>query len=207
VRLEDAFPALKGDLSGVFGLEVQLSCQPSRINLLSSQAVVEFVSPHLSVMYGLSPFQPSLLPNDSSSSEATQEETSSVSASSLQRKRVSSGVAIQDSSLVSSLVVVNSTTDVVKPDVFRGTGASRVGLQLGTVAAESTIEIPLEEALFRDTTPHDCGWGLVRTEAVYTSPHSQAHISRGQNSQESRVGYFLMYRDAVSKRPVSVCAL
>ncbi len=216
VRLEDAFPALKSDTSGIFGLAVQLSCQPSRINLLSSQAVVELVSPHFSVMYGLSSFQPSLLPDAETSSDVIQESSSlagsSGSAPTLQRKRVSSGVAIQDSSLVSSLVVVNSTSEIVKPDVHRNAAEPRVALQLGTVAAESTLEIPLEEALFRDSAPHESGWGLVRAEAVYAAPsthgpHSQGLRVQANDSHQSGVGYFILYRDAVSKRPVSVCAL
>ena len=40
VRLEDAFPSLRGEASGIFGLELQLSSQQGRANLLNCRPLL-----------------------------------------------------------------------------------------------------------------------------------------------------------------------
>ena len=44
LRLEDAFPVLKGEVSGVFGLEVEISTPQPRLDVRSSGCVVEVIS-------------------------------------------------------------------------------------------------------------------------------------------------------------------
>jgi hypothetical protein len=190
VRVEDAFPALRGDVAGIFGIEIQLACPQARVNLLSSQSAVELVSPQFSVMYGAGPFM-AMVGGDNGAPSGAQEFALPP------KRRASSGAGLQDSYFVSSLVVVNAGPQPVRPDVYRRTKNDSVALQVGSVAAESALEIPLDEALFRESAPHECLWGLVRAEAMYV---------RGDSSR-SDVGYYVMYRDSVTKRPVSVCSL
>ena len=55
VRLEEAFPTLRSEASGIFGLEIQLSSQQGRVSLLESQAAIELVSPQSSLLYYSAP--------------------------------------------------------------------------------------------------------------------------------------------------------
>jgi len=90
LRLEDAFPALRGDVSGVFGLEIQLSCSQGRVNLLHSQTAIEFVSSTSSMVYGGAPFSPMTEETDDQSLPSV---TDRLQAS---RERSPAGVAMQD---------------------------------------------------------------------------------------------------------------
>ena len=192
VRLEDAFPSLRSEASGIFGLELQLSCPQGRLSLLSSQVAIEFVSPQGALLYRGAPFI--------SESEQLEEVGSAPPPSTLSEVGLefpSGGLGIQDSCLVTSLVMVNATGELVRPSVAHGEGERAVPLQVGTVAPHSAMEIPLDESLFKGSAPKECVWGLSRAEKI-----SVLSGSRGGDT-----AYYLMYRDPVSKRPVSVCAL
>ena len=192
VRLEDAFPNLRNEASGIFGLEVQLSSQQGRINLLQSQAAIELVSPQASILYYSSPFVADV-------PEAAAAETSAdiMQRLAAARRRSFVGVGMQDSFVTTSLVMVNSTKETVRPSIYHGVGEEAQSLPVGNIAPESAMEIPLEESLFKKTTPHECLWGLSRAEK----------ISVGPDSLTPHTSFYVMYRDPVSKRPVSVCAL
>ncbi len=191
VRLEDAFPTLRGEASGVFGLEIELSCQQSRLPLQSSLAAVELVSPQSTVMYMSVPFLPS------GEQGAIEEKAEHETRLSHPRRQSFMGVGLQDSYFSTSLVMVNSSDDTVRPSVFHRSGENASALQVGTLAPHSAVEIPLEEALFKESSPHECLWGLSRAEK----------ISVDANSITPETAYYLMYRDTASKRPISVCAL
>jgi hypothetical protein len=192
VRLEDAFPNLRNEASGIFGLEVQLSSQQGRINLLQSQAAIELVSPQASILYYSSPFVV-----DVPEAAAAEPSADIMQRLADARRRSFMGVGMQDSFVTTSLVMVNSTKETVRPSIYHGVGEEAQSLPVGNIAPESAMEIPLEESLFKKTTPHECLWGLSRAEK----------ISVGPDSLTPHTAFYVMYRDPVSKRPVSVCAL
>jgi hypothetical protein len=192
VRLEEAFPNLRNEASGIFGLEIQLSSQQGRVNLLSSQAAIELVSPQSSLMYNSAPFVPD---TDEAASLESQGDISQHLVAGRRRSFV--GVGMQDAFLTTSLVMVNSTKETVRPAIFHGVGEGAQSLPVGNISPESAMEIPLEESLFKNTTPHECLWGLSRAEK----------ISVGPDSLTRHTDFYIMYRDPVRKRPVSVCAL
>ena len=191
LRLEDAFPALRGEVSGVFGLEVRLSCPQGRVNLLNSQAAVEFVSSTSSMLYGGAPFSPMT------------EEVDEMSVSSIVdrieplQKRSPTAVAVQDASLTSSLVIVNAGPEALKPELTHVAGESTKPLHLGTLSPESVIEVPLDEALFRESSVKETLWGATKVEKMVLP-----EVSRSPESS-----YYILYRDPSSKRPVSVCSI
>jgi|688.fasta_scaffold174979_2 hypothetical protein len=231
IRLEDAFPALRGDISGVFGLQLELSCQQQRVNMLPSQASVELVSPQFSVLFGF----PKFTPVDSPSDEAVDTESEKDS----EVPPCKQGVGILDSFTTTSLIVINPSKAVVKPNIFKVNNGERSPLHVGTVAAESAVEIPLEESLLRDSQPFECSWGLMRSVPFYIdvptySEVQPAHLtaagvvsggviggggisgaaSHASSPSGSSGGtnypaphYYLLYRDPATKRPVSASAL
>ena len=191
LRLEDAFPALRGDLSGVFGLEIQLASPQGRVNLMGSQSAVEFVSPQFSMLYGGAPFAPM-------KSEDQGLGGTSIAASLQEpRKRALSAVAMQDSFLTSSLVIINAGKESLRPEMMRRGGEAAKPLHVGTISPESVIEMPLEEALFKESAPHECLWGASYAEKI--------SLSESARSEDS--SYYLLYRDPATKRPVSVCSI
>ena len=192
VRLEEAFPTLRNEASGIFGLEIQLSSQQGRVNLLSSQAAIELVSPQASIMYSSAPFVPDV--EEVASPEPQGDLSQRLAAA---RRRSFVGVGLQDAFVTTSLVMVNSTNEAVRPAIFHGVGEEAQSLPVGNISPESAMEIPLEESLFKKTTPHECLWGLSRAEK----------ISVGPDSLTPHTAFYVMYRDPVSKRPISVCAL
>lgn len=192
VRLEEAFPTLRNEASGIFGLEIQLSSQQGRVNLLSSQAAIELVSPQSSLMYYSAPFVADV---DEVATLESQGDISQRLAAARRRSFV--GVGMQDAFVTTSLVMVNSTNETVRPAIFHGVGEEAQSLPVGNISPESAMEIPLEESLFKKTAPHECLWGLSRAEK----------ISVGPDSLTPHTAFYVMYRDPVSKRPVSVCAL
>lgn len=192
VRLEEAFPTLRNEASGIFGLEIQLSSQQGRVNLLQSQAAIELVSPQSSLLYYSAPFAADVAEPPSVEPAGDIEQLLASS-----RRRSFVGVGVQDAFLTTSLVMVNATGETVRPSIFHGVGEEAQSLPVGNISPESAMEIPLEESLFKKTSPHECLWGLSRAEK----------ISVGPDSLTPHTAFYVMYRDPVSKRPVSVCAL
>ncbi len=189
VRLEDAFPSLRGEASGLFGLEIQLSCSQGRVNLRASQAAVELVSPQNSATYSVAAFRHA----DEMPQPSDGEEDQSVA----HRRPGAMGIAIQESDVTSSLVMINAGAEIVKPDLYRIALGREVPIHLGTLAPESTIEVPLDEALFKEAAPHECIFGLLRAERLCLGAHSR----RGDTE------YYLVYRNPETKQPISVVAL
>ncbi len=191
LRLEDAFPVLRGEVSGVFGLEIQLSCPQARINLLSSQAAVEFVSSTSSMMYGCAPFVPM--------TEETEEQALPPVTDRIQspRGRSRAAVAVQDGALASSLVIVNAGQSPLKPELSHAAQAAHKPLHVGTLSPESVVEVPLDEAMFRESAAHDTIWGSLRVEKMLMP----------DPAQEEGASYYLLFRDPATKRPISACAL
>lgn len=191
LRLEDAFPALRGDVSGVFGLEIQLSCSQGRVNLLHSQTAIEFVSSTSSMVYGGAPFSPMTEETDDQSLPSV---TDRLQAS---RERSPAGVAMQDALLTSSLVIVNAGAEALKPELSHAVGDALKPLHVGALSPESVVEVPLEEAMFRESAERETLFGSTRVEKML--------LPEAARSPEA--SYYVLYRDAATKRPVSVCAL
>lgn len=188
LRLEDAFPVLRGEVSGVFGLELQLSCPQGRVNLLSSQAAVEFVSSSSSMMYGCAPFAP-----------MTEEVDEPPLSDRLieQKPRSSAAIAVQDAELSSSLVIVNSSAEPLKPELGHTALGAAKPLHVGTLSPETVVEVPLDEALFKDSLQRGTIWGSTRVEKMVLPEAARA----------AQASYYLLFRDPATKRPVSACAL
>lgn len=188
IRLEDAFPAVVSDLSGLCGLEVRLSCPQGRINLLNSRVVIETVSPQFSLAFSLAPFQAEFGDGDGSE-QAPSENTTP--------PQPLIGIAVQDAMGSPSLIVVNAGRDLERPDLFCVSRNEEAPLHVGTVSAESVAEFPLDEALCKQGVKHEAIWGDAVIEKFWsTSSNAGAQVS-----------WYVLYRDPVTKRPVSVCAL
>ncbi len=191
LRLEDAFPVLRGEVSGVFGLEIQLSCPQGRISLLNSQAAVEFVSSSSSMMYGCAPFSPM---TEEVEDHALPPVLDRLVAS---KPNTSAAIAVQDAELASSLVIVNASAQTLKPDISHAAAGSAKPLHVGTLSPESVIEVPLEEAMFKDSPQRGTMWGSTRVEKMILP----------DGSRGAETSYYILFRDPSTKRPVSACAL
>ncbi len=184
LRLEDAFPALNLEASGVCGLEVHLSCPQGRVNLTSSRVVIEIVSPQFSVAYSAAPFRPD-----------RQVHEGEVPSSHSDRARPVVGIALRDASCVPSLLVINSNREGLRPDFLHGVGDEP--LHIGTAAGESVLEFPLDDTVGKHGQLRETLWGDAKIEKIW-SP-SLAEVDG--------VACYMLYRDPNSKQPVSVCAL
>ena len=191
LRLEDAFPALRGEVSGVFGLEIQLSCPQGRVSLMGSQAAVEFVSSASSMMYGCAPFEPMTEEVDDQALPSISDRLVSA------KPRSSAAVAVQDSELASSLVIVNASAEPLKPELSHSAVGAPKPLHVGTLSPESVVEVPLEEAMFKDSPQRGTIWGSTRVEKMI--------LPEGARSPEA--SYYVLFRDPETKRPVSACAI
>lgn len=190
VRLEDAFPSLRGDTAGLFGLDIELSCNHSRVNLTASQCVVELVGGDFRVPIYSSPFEGMNVEVD----EESQLPPSSQAEHSPQFIPMP---AIHDAFTITSLVLVNSTSDTVRPELYQLVNGEMVALQAGAILANSAVEIPMDEFLFKSRTPLEHGWGLVRAGAIYAL----------RDATLKGVKVYALARDAASKVPVSVVCL
>jgi hypothetical protein len=165
-------------------LEFTFECPQGRINLCNSRLVIEIVSPQFSLLYGAAQFQPT------SADDGDGRHSAGVNSGMI-------GVAIQDERTTSSLVVVNSTQELLKPEFRYSSRDGEAPLQLGTVASSSVVEFPLDEGLCKNAEVRETLWGP--TVAVQMWGSSQWGLG-GTAS-------YMLFRDPVSKRPISVCTL
>ena len=186
IRLEDAFPSLANEGSGMYGIEVALECPQGRLDLRNSRAVIEMVPPEFSLSYGAA----ALKANAENSEEDPNSEVSPSSES-------VSGIAVEDESVVPSLVIVNSTSELIRPDLRHLLRGAESPLHIGTVAPESAVEFALDESLCKGAQSHETLWGRAVVEKFWGA------IPNG----DGKVECYILSRDRVSKRPVSVCAL
>jgi hypothetical protein len=187
IRLEDAFPMLLNDGGvGLCGLEVSFDCSNVRVNLSSSRVVVELVSPALSLSYLVAPFINSNQPQV------------------LNARYQGSGIGIllQDSNMTPSLIVVNPTADLYRPECRCVNRSGETALQLGSVAPLSVVEFSLEEALFKNAIPQELVSGSVKIEKIWCP-----NVLTATDSSDLAVSTYILYRDPVTKRPVSVSSL
>lgn len=186
IRLEEAFPALTTESSGICGLEVHLSCPQGRVNLLSSRVVIEMVSPQFSLTYSAAPFVPDVEGEVEGALSLPREQ---------QRARVA--VGIQDGSCSTSLIVVNASSSILKPDFMYVANGIEIPLHVGTAATRSATEFPLDDALGGPALKKECLWGEAKIEKLWSNTLQDA----------SAVEAYLLYREPLSRRPISVCAI
>lgn len=186
IRLEDAFPALDQETSGMCGIEVVFECSQARLNLCNSRLVVEVVSPQFSLAYSAVAFSPIIEPIDESAAATTDVIDDEMIA-----------IAIQDGRMLPSLIVVNPTEELLRPDLVRSVPEGQAALSLGTVAPQSVVEFPLDESLCKNAPHHETLWGSSVVEKLWA----------GSSWGRDRAACYVLYRDPISKRPTTVCAL
>jgi hypothetical protein len=225
VRVEDVFPALASQNAGIYALVIEVTGSESRVDVQPSQCIVELASKG-----GSARFIPrrmvaaSALAVDSKSAPSARPQTSVKPAATgggvtggADVAASAEGVAlrsyggrartalIRDCFHQSSLIFINSGATQWNPQlrVLDGTGVPCQGLlSLATSAImkphsvrELSSETELSEGSSVPVEISEQSWGLVRS----------LRIEIEQPSLET--GCFLLCREAVSRRPVSVLAL
>jgi len=185
IRLEEAFPALNLEATGMCGVEMRLVCPQGRVNLLNSRIVIEMVSPQFALAYSAGRCRTIEPP-----------ESEDVPASELGGEHAI-GLGIHDASMSSSLVVVNAGEDAFRPDFSHVAQNVDAPFQIGTVGAGSVVEFPLDETLCKVGAVRQSLWGDARIEKLWSEP--LPHIDS--------VACYMLYRDPITRRPLSVCAL
>jgi hypothetical protein len=183
--LEDAFPALNLEATGLCGVEMTLMCPQSRVSLLNSRIVIEMVSPQFALAYSAARCRAIDKPDENSPLNVERNDGSAI------------GIGINDSSMSSSLVVVNAGEEIFRPDFSHATSSGDASFPIGTVGAGSVVEFPLDDTLCKTGSLRQSLWGDTRVEKVW---------SEALPELDSVAGYIL-YRDPVTRRPLSVCAL
>ena len=177
VRLSDAFPELE---AGMFGIEISLSAQQQRIELTNSKCIVEFFSPTHSVRY-----YPASVSHDT---EKTLDQNQHF-------------LAAKDSYLTSAVVMVNSghkelTANLEVINSFKPDSEISTDKKSLTIPAYSVIEHVVEDNAFESVQASEQSWGLMR-----------ATTARLNGIDSNKLHAYLVYKDAITKRPVSVKAL
>jgi len=197
IRLEDAFPSLATETSGVCGLEVRLDCPQGRINLLNSRVVVEMVSPQFSLSYMAAACR----------ADRVEVEGSVPTFDSEGPQPVPVAIAIHDRICSPSLIIVNGGSDLQRPDMRHVQRDGAAPLHLGTVAAESVVEFPLDEALCKQGLVHEVLWGDAVIEKLWAASHADSGSADAGTRVDGAATCYMLYRDPVHKRPISVCAV
>ena len=185
IRLEDAFPSLSTETSGVVGLQVSLEVLQGRLNLRSSRVVIEMVSPQFSITFNAAPFRAAVIDSSADNIAPALASVDHV------------GVAIHDRFSVPTLIAANASSELIRPTIHHVLRGAEAPLQLGTVAATSVVEFPLDEALCKSGVSHATLWGESVCEKFWISP----------SKESDAISWYVMNRDPSSKRPISVCAL
>jgi hypothetical protein len=184
IRLEDAFPALNRETTGVCGVEMRLMCPQGRVNLLTSRVVIEMISPQFALAYSAARFRP-VERIDKSSIEVEP------------RVEEAIGIGLSDGSTSSSLVVVNSGDESFRADFSHSGPIGDAPFPIGTVGPGSVVEFPLDDTLCKNSVVRQSLWGDARVEKLWsdTLPRLDSVVC------------YMLYRDPVSRRPLSVCSL
>ena len=192
VRVEDAFPALKSDQAGIFGLEIEVATIQPRVEMSFSGCVIELASKGHSAKFW--PKRAIVVP--STNAHLTPASATKVEDTTPQTPIVAP--LIRDSFNTSSIVVVNGGTDAYRPQVCTlSPDAQPQEMPISSSLPSSAVETNLDEPFFESAKADECGWGLVRTRTL---------LLRDASSIVPRAA-FLMYRDSLTRRPVSVVAL
>ena len=181
VRIDEVFTALTENANSLYGIEVEVGTAQQRVDLSGSSCMLEFVSGGQSVK-----FTPAVLTS---------------APSPLGRPHPPApprapALVIRDGFHTTSFVLVNADKDSWSPDLaletYIGERFDRVAIPAPVVAPGHIAEVAIPEALFDQLPSSECAWGLVRS----------APLSVGARPPQS--GMFIIYRDAATRRPVSI---
>ncbi len=214
VRIEDVFSELRSEQVGLYGIEVELVSVQSRVDLSPSSVIFELVSKGHSAKYwpamvsdegGRNRSEIDRIAREIKRSKSSQqqltlgENAEAASAGASEQKpekpKVLSAPLVNDAINTSSLILVNGTKEPFKPYVTLS-DETLAGLEQG-IAALSVNEKLFDEKAFERVTPWECSWGLLRTRVVHYS----------YSREDSPNALYLVMRDALTRRPVSVSAL
>ncbi|MBX7143326.1 MAG: hypothetical protein K1X79_02635 [Oligoflexia bacterium] len=184
LRVEDAFPQLQEGTSGFFGLEFSMSTTQPRADILSSSCLVELSSRGHSCRFR---------PRQAALPEGT------VAARPTKNYGPLPAVGIKDAFCTTSLVIVNASGEAYAPKIrvrrrLTGGDGEIELLAIDPLGPSAVIEVDLGEQFAPgDATPQEQSWGLVRTGGIWL-----------QEEPPKDAALFLMYRDVVTRRPMSV---
>ena len=185
-RLDDVFPQLQEGTSGFFGLEFEISTPQPRTDLSASTCVIELSSRGQSCR-----FWPRRYIQDTEPSPRT--------ALIPRTAATRSPLALKDSFSASSLVLVNGTAEALSPKFVQrraDPAAEPTLLALDALPPATVVEFDISDSATAGQEPVECTWGLVRAAGLWLS----------DPLPDGAVAY-MMYRDVVTRRPVSVAAL
>lgn len=195
IWIDEAFAFLKDGTHAIFGLELLLICNQRRLDLRESSCIVEFASISQSTKFR---------PVHMREGECRAVPKKLVDADENVSVRAVSGLAIRDAFHSSTLVAVNNG---LAHERFKLLAGSSCNLALESSALKIELEVPawsavefdfetIAEAFFNDVMPCECSWGLFRGRTI------EVEVSPG-----STVSWYMVYRDVLTRKPVSVCAL
>ncbi len=216
LRLDDAFPELKADASGMFGLAVELtSPQQSRLNMAGSGCVIELSSHGYCCR-----FRPARLleqPSEQEKARIRRQAKEGVSSSSASCRCPSkTGIALKDVAHTTSLVVVNGSEYRVRAVDHRKSVQSESVMPqpkkaIGEVLPQSVFEFPFGDEFFEGGLEQECSWGKLKSQALNLSlevvRESEEVFGGEPVLLGASVAAYVVYRDANSRRIVSVDAL
>lgn len=179
VRIEDAFPGLKVEGPGFFGIHVTIGTNQPRVELYKSLCVIELVTQFSSVRY---------LPKFLSRPDKEAPEAPVVS-------------YVKDAFNTTSLIAVNASQSIQNIDVMTpGSGANDDGAVLVAhkeLGASAVVEVDVQSSPhLSKLTPKEMGWGLLRSSPIFV-----------RDNLPQDLAVFAMYRETESKKPISVSAL
>lgn len=184
-RIEEAIPSLAEALPGFVGLHVELTSPQPRLDLSASCCIVEVVSTAQSVK-----FTPTVA--DASLTSRTASAQGPTSLTSLPM--------INDAYGSSSLLVVNSSEETIRPTlsspVVSGSEVNMESLVSLDIPSNSVGEISVPEHFIQDQQPQECSWGLLRSRVAVFEKLSRPDVC-----------YYVLYRENVTKRIVSAVAI
>lgn len=195
LRLEDAFSGVHAEHQSLFGLDIGLSVAQGRLNLLPSQVFVESVSPQLNLLYSGAPFAGAGGIRDHRPEGVEQGNRHGSEARAVSGRRIGMVALEEDKS--ASLVIVNGSDAVVKPQVSFILEGAETSTHLGTVAANSVFEFPLKEVLAQGALRHHTLVGDL----------SVARLVCNLFENIDQVEIYVLYRHTDSKIPCAVTVL
>jgi len=152
---------------------------------MSSKVVVEMVSPQFALAYSVARWSPLEIGQSDAPMGTPRERWNAI------------GIGIHDASMSSSLIVINAGDAGFRPDFFHAPPHGDAPFQIGMVAPSSVVEFPLDETLCKAGSARQTLWGEARVEKLWSDMLPELED----------VACYMLYRDPVSKRPLSVCAI
>lgn len=107
-------------------------------------------------------------------------------------------LGLKDGFNSTSFVVVNGSNEVYKPQFNLSENGELYPLPqvIEPVAARNVLEIELAPSVLDNLKPNECSWGLLRARGIWAGPNEVPDVTS-----------YVLYRDAATKRPVSIRAI